>query len=736
MTELVLAGCSPEPLGSYLKALGVFRLVARQSDPSVRAWWRGDRFFIRSALGRDDLVSFLLDSYEPTPALSPWNKDAGFKEGSSTATKTLLRIEDSDDPRLSSYRQGISVVRRLRARPDWEAMSKEQQVALLRNRLPDAALDWLSAAVVVGPERLGYPALLGTGGNFGRFELSPTFMDRVLRVLDSSAKGRAASSAWLQAALFAVGSPRLLRDAAGQFDPGAAGGLRATAVGQGSAMTNPWDLVLTIEGAVTWASGAARRLDAASAVPSIPFTVAPSPVGQASLSQGEKAKAELWAPVWREPLGWSSLVRLFAEGRISWNGRQARSGLDAARAISNLGVDAGIDSFVRYVVADRMGQSPLAVAVGRPTVRERSGVGTLAELDGWIERLRRAALERGAPTSLQRGLGKVDRAMLVASTGRPTAFQDLLVAVSEAETSISSAVRSRGDRGVPPVPWLTASEWLPALDDGSVELRLAAAVALGRDGGLRNREDPRALVRTMVAPVQARPTTQDCFGRLAWADAAPLVPGLHRRPIESVLADVLVQRSEADRPRRDEMRTGTCEPSFPNGVMAGKDDAERFAGGEVDRRRLSALMGALLLLLPVSGSSSTLTIPVSDEPFPVVPAWRLLAPFYAQERLERPGDRESVELYPAVGWARRLVAGDVDRVMEDALVRLRLAGLSPIHSRSSLPALAAGVGDEPHLLAAALLCRVNRIDAQAALERVVDESDEGPKSAERSITRR
>lgn len=34
---LSLAGCTPEPLGNYLKALGVFRLVAEQADPNVRA---------------------------------------------------------------------------------------------------------------------------------------------------------------------------------------------------------------------------------------------------------------------------------------------------------------------------------------------------------------------------------------------------------------------------------------------------------------------------------------------------------------------------------------------------------------------------------------------------------------------------------------------------------------------------------------------------------------------------
>lgn len=32
---LELRGCTPEPLGNYLKGLGVFRLIAEQADPQA-----------------------------------------------------------------------------------------------------------------------------------------------------------------------------------------------------------------------------------------------------------------------------------------------------------------------------------------------------------------------------------------------------------------------------------------------------------------------------------------------------------------------------------------------------------------------------------------------------------------------------------------------------------------------------------------------------------------------------
>jgi len=39
-----LTGCSPTPLANYLKALGILRLVAEQSDASARGWWQDEHF--------------------------------------------------------------------------------------------------------------------------------------------------------------------------------------------------------------------------------------------------------------------------------------------------------------------------------------------------------------------------------------------------------------------------------------------------------------------------------------------------------------------------------------------------------------------------------------------------------------------------------------------------------------------------------------------------------------------
>lgn len=76
--ELPLPGCTPEPLMSYLKALGILRSVSEQADPDATACWRSDQFVLRSTFDEKGLVQFLLNEYRPTPILAPWNAGSGF----------------------------------------------------------------------------------------------------------------------------------------------------------------------------------------------------------------------------------------------------------------------------------------------------------------------------------------------------------------------------------------------------------------------------------------------------------------------------------------------------------------------------------------------------------------------------------------------------------------------------------------------------------------------------------
>lgn len=730
MTTVSLAGCRLEPLGSYLKALGILRLVAMQVDVGASGWWEGETFRLDSSLDEEGLVDFFLTRYAPTPVLSPWNSDAGFKEStSSEATRRLRRMEATTDPRLGPFRRSIGAVREIRSTDAWAAADKVEQVTMLRNELDDDALEWIDAAIVLRSEKPAFPALLGAGGNFGRLELSPTFMARLLEVLDGENSHVERSRAWVHAALYDSGAPRLTGEPIGQFDPGGAGGLRADARA-GKPITNPWDFVLTIEGSLVWTSGVARRDGSMTSLATVPFTVMPSAVGDGSLAAGERAKSELWAPYWGSPLSLPAVRRLFNEGRISWSRGQARSGLDALRALRTLGVDAGLTGFVRYLVAERMGQSPLAIPLGQFPVESRADerVAVLASIDAWADKLRRSASGDKASASQREAVRAVDAAMFVATSGTANDVQEVLISLAQAESNVGRTERARRENVLRPVHPLAPDEWLSVLDDGSAELRLAAALAVAVDSGVSSAR--AGSLRTLLRPLAPVPSRRDRFAGVEWTSEEAPVPGFGVRPVVEVLADALIARSEMESvgpgggvPR--ERSRGEAEPWFDARLWPGARDSELLAGGGIDVERFGRLLSGLLLLAP-RPQAVRLQWRVGDDQIPEpVPAWRILVPFFAGIRIDLGSG--PLPLRPAPTWARRLASGNIAGVLADALVRWQEAGVATVYDRRRVDLIASGV--DGHLLAASLLCGATRRDVNRAYDDVVRGRDERSRTA-------
>ena len=79
-------------------------------------------------------------------------------------------------------------------------------------------------------------------------------------------------------------------------------------------------------------------------------------------------------PLWSRPAMISEVSDMFAEARIQIDRQTANRPVDAARAISRLGVVRGINAFTRYGYLERNGQSTLAVPLGRIKVRQHPQV--------------------------------------------------------------------------------------------------------------------------------------------------------------------------------------------------------------------------------------------------------------------------------------------------------------------------------------------------------------------------
>ncbi len=684
--------------------------------------------------------------------MSPWNGGSGFYSGDKKARDEIALIEGDDQPRLHDYRETLEVARNLvqRAQEEgWEpkdAKHKERFIQRCRAHFPDRAVAWLDAAVVLTGSGLSFPTLLGgSGGNLGRLDLSANFMARLgdaLRLRTGrSAPTRADSQAWLSAALFR-GPTSGVKASIGQFDPVGASGPTSSAFGAADSLVNPWDVVLLLEGALLFASGAARRLGVVTGgSAAMPFMVASSPVGYPSGAAEENGKGEVWAPLWSRPATAAEVSRLIGEGRSTWRRRQARNGLDFARAATSLGVDRGIDAFARHALVERHGQSPLAVPAGRFAVAMRPQVPVLGQLDGWLERVRRAS---DLPSGVASALRRLDAAMFeVAAHGGSVRLQQVLIETAELEAAIGRSGGLRERAGLDPVPemdnralGLNAGEWLPQLlgDNPGGEVLLAAALASQRD-------QDGACLRFLLTPVRpAPPSPAGKSRRLKFTGAAPPVSGLGHRPLVEVLAEALVARTRQVEARgRHEASlaagdSGRAEENRPDGerdvsqvgVPMGYDACQpapapaiaRLLQGDLDEPLLTRLLAGMLLL------SGAFRPSVHDPGGAALahlasPAFGVLAPFFHWQTID-PGDgRASFRPLVQPTWPSRLRAGAVASVLEEAHLRLRMAGLEPA-VRHALPPVDPRGWDRATgtRLCAALLVPLRGIDAQVLLRRV------------------
>jgi len=557
MNSIALAGCAPIPLAYYLKALGILRLVAEQADSNTAGCWQRDVFILHTRLDRQGLLHFFLHDYQPTPILAPWNGGSGFYPKDNQSA--LKAIETGSAPRLSRFREAILAARAvlaragLRSKPD--SSQKERLLLMCRSSFPEAVVGWLDAAFVLTTEGAKYPPLLGTGGNDGRLEFTNNFMQRLIEVIDpATGSPTPPAPRLLQTALFGVASSLpLSRGPVGQFFPGSAGGANATTGFAGESAVNPWDFILMLEGAVMFAAAAVRRLESAEpGLLACPFCVRQVGAGYASAAAGDEpdARAEMWMPLWDRPVQLPELAAILAEGRSQVGARAARTGVDFARAVVSLGVDRGLSAFQRYGFQVRNGLAYFATPLGRFRVQRNARADLLSEADRWLDNFRRIAgpTNDQVPAGIARTLNQLESRILdLCQEGTPQRLQAVLVALGQAEKALARSfawTTGRNDKPprqkIAPLAGLSA-RWLRDANDGSVEFRLAAALA-SVNGIYKDKEGrPTTLpLRCHLEPVVLR-TAQD-HRWVAWDDTPSNDVVWHEGDLLDVLNAIFARR--------------------------------------------------------------------------------------------------------------------------------------------------------------------------------------------------
>lgn len=685
--EHVLRGCTPTPLASYLKALAVLRLVAEQAgDPEATGCWRNDVFVLRTKLIEDELFSFFLTQYEPTPLVAPWNGGSGFFPKDNQ--DGIQPIEASNCKRFSSYRRVIEAARSAVAANSFTGSPKDDQkisfLLALRNRAAEALLRWIDAAVILSDDNPRYPPLLGTGGNDGRLDFTNNFMQRLGEVFDvGTGEPKSEATGLLRMALLGTPAPALLDRAIGQFAPGNAGGPNASSGFEGNARINPWDFILMLEGALLFAAAAVRRLESSSdAILSAPFTVRSrlSTEGAATGNDDGDARGEIWMPLWSAFLAIEEVTALFGEGRAALGTRPARDGLDFARAVARLGVERGISSFQRFGFLMRSGKAFLATPLARVAARRNPDADLIDELErrDWLGQVQRYARDDKAPGALRAAVARLD-ATLFALTQRAdrVAVQQVLRQLGRIEGLCAISAKTR-EAVRQPVPRLS-SEWARRADDGSAEFRIAVALAGLSLRGERNGRSVQLTLRPHLAPV-----TPD---GAAWEVGSSLVcwgPGEIERNLSAVL----------HRRRLEAQRLGAEGELLRSTTGARLSDVQRFLERDTDDRRIAELLAGL-----VCADLGAIETPRSDaEP---LPAYALLKVLFTPESMLRylrwlPPDRN---LRLPAEIPARLAADDVDGALAIVWQRLRAVG-ARLPSRRPPQAIAI---DGPRLLAALMI---------------------------------
>ena len=684
MSRIPLPGCTPEPLMSYLKALGILRLVAEQKDPSAKGCWRGGVFVLESALDEDQLVDFLVDEYRPSPIVVPWSggdffgvKRTGAEgpyKNTPTSTAIIGAFLASTSPRLASYRTCIQVV--LDVMEDTGVTSKSSLddkklkstfIAQLRSSLGDTASFWVDACAVIETDKPSFNPLLGSGGGSdGNTHFSDNFMQNVWEMLADfdvqrlrSSNTREMSSRLLRATMLGDRTALLVpKRTSALFDAGAVGGQNAGQGFERVSLGNPWSFILCLEGSMILAGSIAKRHDATdSGSAAFPFQVRVSSTGRDSAVDKETKGRELWLPLWPKSSSLQELVALFSEGRSSIKRAKARNGVDFARAVSSLGTDRGIAEFSRFaIVRGRVGGDNYntSTTLGRFSVRFRPDVDLLREVDGWLSVFRRAASDEKAPPRFQKALRRIDAGIFAyCQHGGAERFAEILCALGNAQRELGSAERFRTNKFIRPLHGLTPA-WISAIDDSSVELELALALS----GIYSGANGP---IRAQLDPVDGWKWREN-DAAITWSSA----------DLPTNLMAVLERRLLVG----DRSDSGSSPLAYRRGASLVAISA--FLHGETNDERIDELLHGLVLINQSKGLPPLPHVEREAPPLPRV--FGLLKLLF----LPRPIYTEvsEVEVKPEVQIVSLLRAGRAAEACAIAARRLRASGLPPIpHTR-------------------------------------------------------
>jgi CRISPR-associated protein Csx17 len=525
--------------------------------------------------------------------------------------------------------------------------------------------EWMSAAVVLDEAGLpNWPSLLGTGGNDGNLDFTNNFMQQLGQILEvetEQGQPREGAEALLANALWSAPSNGLTSGSVGQYLPGSAGGANSSTGFDSGNLVNSWDFVLMMEGTIVFSARATRRLAPEESLrASSPFTVRSHASGYSSPGAEKAQRGEQWMPIWSRPATKGEVAALFSEGKVQLGRQTANRPIDAARAISRLGVARGIDSFTRFGFLERNGQSTLAVALGRIDVPQRTDkyARLVDDLAPWLDRLQRTAREKTSSTRLVQAERQLADAVFNALTHDHT--QERWQAILRAGVAMEYIQAGGTAVKAGPMPQLRP-QWVAAINDNSAEFRLALALGSSAAGYSR--------IGKVIDPIRHHwLPLEPSLRQFAISDKR-----LQRDPRVVMYGRDLLTDCAAVVQRRLIEAEQTAQRRLPmiaaDGCAARLSDLAIFLAGNIDFAKLHDLSRACMAIdwNKWDPEFAPLCVQVDAQPDE---SWLMLRLACLPWRMS-----SSLSIPAEPGLVRRLIAGDSCGALEIARRRLRSAGM-------------------------------------------------------------
>ncbi len=715
MNEIILKGCTPEPLMGYLKALGVLRIIAEQKDPDIRGCWQDGVFVLTSILTSEELTDFFLYTYKPTPVIVPWSGGDFFGVSletgpvlyskTPTASKIIESFLSTSSDNLADYRlalnSALSTLSQccISTKGDMENKElKRRYINALRNVSLESVTNWIDTCAVLTSDKATFSTLLGSGGGSdGNTHFSDNFMQNLWEVLpdfDSQRKKPNGSSrTLLDNALWETNTSELVPNRTSSlYDAGAGGGANAGQGFERISLANPWNFILCIEGSLVFAGAISRRQAAGEkGRAAFPFQVRLTSTRLDSSTDKETSGREIWLPIWEKRATYSEIAMIFTEGRVAIGSKPAERGVDFARAAASLGIDRGIQTFHRYaIVKGRIGGENYNTSahLGCFKVSNRPNVNLLQEIDPWLDRFRPSASDDKTPPRFRSALRRIETSVFsFCQYGGAQRFADILCALGLAEEELANGEKFRKDKNLRPIVGLSPA-WLNAADDGSVEFEIALALA-----GIYDAAYKIGPLRANLEPVKSRIDKQGGL-YATWAERGREVVW-NSTDLARNLAAVLERRiMDGVRARCERLPLACRRTASLNAIAA-------FIHGETDDERIMELLWGMVLI-DHSQTYPKLNRCILDSP-PLPRSYALLKLLFLPHPVRTStGD---MDVRPEMAILPMLRADRTGDACTIAIRRLRATGLTPMpySTRSSASQNRDWYMPDPVRLAAALL---------------------------------